>query len=120
MDRNIAKNSAEAAEAALRAVADEFGTTLTYKGGSFSDTSFTPKFEFAVEGASQVEFDRTCFAVGMRPEHFGKEFVFNHRQYQITGINLRAKKYPIKAKCLLDNKTYKFPADAVKRLAEIN
>lgn len=115
MDRALANKINDAALQALQAVADEFGVKLDRKGGSYSSTSLITKFEFADEGADQAEFDALCHVVGLTPEHFGKEFVSQGKRFVVTGINLRARKYPVTADCISDGKSYKFTADSVQR-----
>lgn len=114
MDRATARQISEAAEAALRDVAERFGVTVKARGGNFTTTTFTAKFEFAAEGAGEQDFERDCRMVGMVPDHFGAEFEVNGSIYKVSGLNLRAKKYPVIATKLSDGRSYKFPAETVK------
>ena len=118
MDRASVKLLASAVEKALQQVADEFGVTYTYKGGTFdpSTGTFAPKSEFSLPDSGRRAFERDAILFGLRPEHFGATFVSNGREFRVTGLNARAPKYPIKATCVLDGKPYKFPASVVDRI----
>ncbi len=56
----------------------------------------------------QVNFERNAWSVGVKKEAFGKKFTSNRKQFTITGINTRAKKYPIQG-VTANGKRYKFP-----------
>jgi hypothetical protein len=125
MDRKAVQEISKAAELALREVAEQFGINLTAKGGKFDPTTgtFVPKFEFSVEGASANEWATSVHLIGgnygprqwLHAEDFGKTFTSQGKTFELSGINLRAPKFPINAKCLTDGKTYKFTSAAIRR-----
>jgi hypothetical protein len=102
-------------DAALAVVAEKHGMTFTRAGGRFSDTTYTPKVSFSIVGESGIpaDFARNAQYFGLTEDDYGREFTTYRGTYKITGINLRAKKYPITAECLRTGKGYKFPVSAV-------
>ena len=131
MDLKMAKKINEASQKALETVATEFGLTLSPKSGSYdpSTGTYTFKIEFAEDGADKREFERSVrLLTGARqdgtygqllaPEALGAKFCHQGRDFVLTGINLRAPKFPLQAKCLSDGKSYKFPQNIVRLLPQ--
>tara|TARA_R110000824_G_scaffold6082_6_gene28017 strand:+ start:1589 stop:1954 length:366 start_codon:yes stop_codon:yes gene_type:complete len=102
-------------DAALAVVAEKHGMTFTRAGGRFSDTTYTPKISFSIVSESGIpaDFTRHATVIGLSADDFGREFTTYRGVYRITGINLRARKYPVMAECLSTGKRYKFPVSAV-------
>jgi hypothetical protein len=124
LDRNACLTISKAAQEALQAVAEQFGLNLTMKGGKYDPASgtFTPKVEFSVAGSAGKEWANTVrFLSSNHPaewltaEDFGATITSQGKTYELVGINLRAPKFPINAKCLSDGKTYKLTEAGVKR-----
>ena len=120
-DRATCNAVREAVEKALRPVAEEFGLTLTMRGGSFMATNYSPKIEFAVQGEGGIvmgkeaeSFKVNAFIYGLAPTDLGKSFTYGGQSYTITGLGKG--KSPILAKRVTNGKTYKFPPDVVKAL----
>ena len=118
MDRASVKVLAIAVEQAMKQVAEDFGVTYAYKGGTFDPGTgvFYPKGEFSLPDSGRRAFERDAHQFGLTSEHFGATFVSNGQEFRVTGINTRAPKYPIKATCLLSGKPYKFPASVVSKI----
>jgi len=57
---------------------------------------------------AQVNFERNAMFVGVKKDAFGQKFTSNRKQFTITGINTRAKKYPIQGETA-NGRRYKFP-----------
>ena len=124
IDRKAAQDISKATELALKAVAEQFGINVAIKGGKFDPTTgtFSPKIEFSVEGASRLEWENTVHLLRsnwtdqwLKAEDFGAIITSQGKKYELVGINLRAPKFPINAKCLTDGKTYKLTEAGVKR-----
>lgn len=58
-------------------------------------------------------FDEHCYNYGLKPKHYGKEFVYKAEKHRICGINPRARKYPIKTERIHDNKVFWFEHQVV-------
>lgn len=119
IDRARAKAIHEAAQAALKKVAEQFDVKLTKSGCTYDTDNVSLRVSLDVVGESgrpnkEAEtFKRDCTMYGLEPEHLGATFKHGARTYTITGINPRAKKYPIVVTC--GGKGYKFPSDIVRR-----
>jgi hypothetical protein len=118
-------------EAALKPIAEKYGLLLERKGRTFYRDSLPAGFQFVVatEGADgevldskAKDFQRLAGSFGLKAEDLGKEFISGHgERYRITGLNPRAKRYPILGERVSDGKTYKFGAITVKHgLGRIN
>jgi len=124
IDRAAANEISKATEAALKAVAEQFGINVSLRGGKFDPASgtFSPKVEFSVEGAERLEWENTVHLIRsnwgnqwLHKEDFGAVITANGgKKYELVGINLRAPKFPINARCLNDGKTYKLTEDGVR------
>ncbi len=116
MDRPTVRTISDEAEKALQAVAKKFGLELKRKSGRFSSTSLTTKFEFSIKGQSPqvTEFKKFASLVGLKETDFGKTFTSQGDTFTISGLNLRAKMYPVLAVSSRNGKTYKFNRNDVK------
>jgi hypothetical protein len=115
MDKRQAREIGEAALEEMRKVADRYGMTVEYRGGSFTSSgAFSPKFEFKTRDADRLEFQRVAWQLGLRPEDFGRTFQSEGRTFRVTGVNLRASRLPVLAVEVSTGKTYKFPEAAVR------
>ena len=59
---------------------------------------------------AKANFESKAFLVGVKKTSFGKTFSARGVNYTITGLNTRAKKYPIQAQ-RGNGQQYKFPVD---------
>jgi len=57
---------------------------------------------------AKANFEKNARWVGVKKEAFGQKFTSNRKQFTITGINTRAKKYPIQGETA-NGQRYKFP-----------
>ena len=115
MDRAACAKIATAAEAALREVAEQLGLQVTNRGGKFDPSgTFDPKFTFSLPDAGENQFASTAHLVGLHADDFGKTFQVHGKTFRITGLNLRARKFPVCAVNTTDGKSYKFPTNTVK------
>ena len=127
IDRPFLNKAREHIDKALAAVGEELGVNL-----QLGNCRYTPgeSFTFKLEGLALGEdgkavskeasdFVMLATSFGLKPEDLGKEFVSRGETFKITGLNLKAKKYPIQAEMLSNGKSYKFPADTVCRLLSV-
>ena len=96
---------------ALAAVAAKHGVEFSLGTIRFSDTDLrgTLKCVSADKDAGRKMFERDAFRVGVKKDAYGKTFTSNGKTFRITGINTRAKKYPICAETVNRGDKYKFP-----------
>lgn len=64
---------------------------------------------------AELDFQRLSFLFGLKPEWYGKVFVFKKNSYKITGLTGRGTRYPVIATRLSDGRGFKFGADLIKR-----
>ena len=124
IDRSFLKSFKGDAEAALTVVAEKYGISVSYKGGSYArdGANATLKFEIAAPDAETGEalsreaqdFKLSARAHGFEPEDLGSEFTVRGTVYRITGLKPRRPKYPICADRVSDGKSFKFPVEIVK------
>lgn len=112
-DKVTVRKLAEEAQELLKPLEEKYGIKIKLGGGTFTPGDFTPKITFKVSDADQQEFKRYASLVGLEPEDFGRTFVAGGKTYKLTGINLRARKFPIQAVNLRDGKTYKMTEASV-------
>jgi len=110
-------------EEALEPIAEKHGLTLDQKGRTFYRDSLPVMFQLLVKqededgnalDAKAIEFQKRACLVGLQPSDLHREFQHINDVYRITGLNSRAKKYPILAECVRTGKVYKFRAEMVK------
>lgn len=104
----------------LIAEAAKFNVDVKSLGGNFTEGDVTIKYKFVVKGAVEngttreaTAFKRNARYFGLNESNLGQSFTSGSQTYTITGLNTRAKKFPILARGA-DGKSYKFPASVVK------
>jgi hypothetical protein len=115
-DRPTVRKVSDEAEAALAAVAEKYGMTLTRGNGRFSPDRLTVKFDFcmATEAGAPSDFARKAAMLGLPEDCYGQTFVSRGTRYTVTEINLRRPKYPISGAGPKGGR-YKFTVDTVSR-----
>lgn len=123
-DRKSVAEIMAACEEALRPVAEKYGLTLERQGRTYYRDHLPVKFQLHVaqedaEGnamdSKAKDFVRLAKAYGLAEEDYLAEFRSNGRTFRITGLNTRARGYPVLAEDVRSGKTYKFPVERVKR-----
>ena len=96
------KTVSEAAMKALAAVAAEHGIKLEYRGGTFTDQSFTFKLEAIVDGGERQQkrqvaedFKFNAQFIGLKADDLGREVTIGGKKMKISGYRARASKQPI-------------------------
>lgn len=109
------KNIRADIHAALATVEATYNCKFDLGRITFTDNNFRGKLECnstsdrsgnTINPAEQ-NFDQNRWKIGIAKEAFGKSFRVNGTKYTITGINTRAKKYPVQA-TNPQGATYKF------------
>lgn len=109
-------------EAALQAVANEFGVQIKTKGGTYASdgTSFNLKLEMSVivdgkaVSPAVSDFNRYKDVLEFGFD-LGEQFVsYDGVAYVVSGYKPRAQKYPVLAKSMANGKTYKFTLKEVQ------
>lgn len=101
---------------ALEAVEKKHGVRFSLGNITFSANDFRTRLEcLSTADASgnsvdpdKVKFEKTAYRVGVKKDAYGKTFTSNGKTFRITGVNPRAKKYPIQAVTINRGKRYKF------------
>jgi hypothetical protein len=124
IDRAFLKKFTRDAEKALEDVADLYGITVTYKGGSYDRNGANAKLRFEIAAPDAVTgvalsaevqaFKSLAHVYGLKPEDLGSEFKVRNTVYKITGLKNSRPKYPISAIRVSDGKAFKFPSETVK------
>ena len=114
MDRKTAKLIIAKMTVAANEVAKELGLEANFKSGSFSDTTFSPKFVFSGTDASgrtqaEKEWDLYSESMGLKKEWLGKKY--NNKT--IIGLDMKKRKYPVLLKSARGT-VYKADASMVK------
>lgn len=80
----------------------------------------TFKVTFALQGHDpyEEEFRQFAGAYGLSPDDFGRRLTISGRTYEICGVSPRSPKYPILAKRVGTDSTYKFTTAQVLRAME--
>lgn len=119
ISRDTVEIIASEAEKTLQKMAEDLGITFERGRGTFDPEggTFTFKGEFGVQGSGQAKFARDVRLLGeswLTEDDYMRPFNSNGKTFQITGINLRALKYPINGQEIKTGKSYKFPTESVK------
>jgi len=96
---------------ALASVEKKHGVSFDLGRITFTDTDFRGKLtcKSADPDAGRKIFERDAVRVGVKKEAYGKTFTTSSgRTFRITGINTRAKKYPVNAETVNTKEAYKF------------
>jgi hypothetical protein len=114
-DRPLVRQVSEEAEAALAAVAEKYGLTITRQPGRFSPDRLTLKIDLivATETGAPADYASKAALIGLPEDSWGKTFIASGTEYTITEINLRRPKYPVSGTGPKGGR-YKFAAAAVK------
>ena len=126
MDRGKARFIGEKVMAKLKEIEDELGVTFSRGSGSYDSATYSMKVTATVDNVDgstrtpeMMDFERHASMYGLEAENLGATFTQGGTEYEIVGMKPRSSKYPILAKSFTNGKTYKFPADTVKRLLTV-
>lgn len=123
-DKPTLKQLSPKLEAALEAVAREYGLSVRAAGGTYEQFSAKLKFEFkpvseeaqsAKARVEEAEFRQFASVFGLKPDDYGKSFIVRGVVYKICGLSIGSNRFPVIG---VDGagKRMKFPADQTVRL----
>ncbi len=125
MNRTKCKKLAKEIEAALQPLAAKHGLQIVAKGGKFDDTTYTAKIECSelngdvAQTPERAAFTTQAQTFGLKPELLDTTFEHRGQVFKIVGLRPNAPRYPVVAMRMSDGKRYKFAADAVALLLEV-
>lgn len=108
---------------ALKPLAEKHGLVLEKNAKTYYRDRLPGMYQFIIRvedddgkvlDTKAQQFRDGALHVGLNPDDLGKEFLSRGSRYKITGLNLRARKYPVLAENLSNGKTYKFGESTVK------
>jgi len=121
--RSMVKQLRRDCEEALQAVAERHGLQLRQrKSVTFAPDKCPVPLEFVVvhttEEGDEITpeartFQQRAMVYGLEPDWLHQSFDLNGTRVKITGLNTRARKYPVQVRAE-DGKRYKVPANTVK------
>lgn len=116
MNKQLAQKIGNQIPAALAELAAELGMTVTTAGGTFDSGSLTMKvkFEATTEAGAPANFASHARRIELPGECWGQRVSINGRTIQITGVNLRRRKYPVSGRDVNTGGNYKFTADSIR------
>lgn len=116
MNKQLAQKIGNQIPAALAELAAELGMTVTTAGGTFDSGSLTMKvkFEATTEAGAPANFASHARMIRIPEECWGQRVSINGRTIQITGVNLRRRKYPVSGRDVETGGNYKFTADTIR------
>jgi len=114
LDKTTARTISADALAALQAVADKHGLTVTAKGGTYGGGVFAAKFEFKTGDADAEDYALYAPSLGLPPDGYGAIFTSGGEEYVVDSIAPRSWKRPIICKKVGTDQRFKFTADAVR------
>ena len=126
MNRTKAKIVTKDINEALVSVGRKHNLVLTVDGGTtYSSDSismrikgYEPDDTGTIETDEMKEFKFLSKLYGLKPDDLGREFEYKGRQYKITGLKARRKKFPISVVETETNRMWKFPASIVTKALE--
>jgi len=97
-------------------IEQEFGVSMRVGNVSYADLKATFKVEAVISSIDvrKIDFEKYCKLYNLSASDYGRKFLVNNSEYIISGINVKARKLPIIAKKISDNKEYIFTASDVK------
>jgi hypothetical protein len=122
MNRNKVRLLREALFTALRPFGLEQKISVSLGNASFSSSSVEFKVnlnEVAADGLvlsrEAVAFQEQAPRYGLMSSDLGQTFHSRGKSFRITGLNTRAKRYPINAEDISTGKRFKFASETVVR-----
>lgn len=121
--RDICNEVMKDVKVAILEALKHYGLSAEFNGGKFDAERFTPKINIVVtnnDGSTtsiyEKDFKQYAHVVGLKSDDFNKIFIYNGQKYNISGLKLKSRKFPVIAYNAITKKSYKFNADVVKKL----
>lgn len=106
----------------LEGVAAKHGVKFTYKGSSYNSKNCVFKIEAAIVGDDGVVCNQEREALkqyaslfNLSPTILDKTFISLGETFVVTGLSPRKSKFPVLATRIRDKKSFKFPADTIRK-----
>lgn len=110
-------------KSAILEVLKNYGLSAEFDGGKFDAERFIPKINIVItnnDGSTtsvyEKDFKQYAHMVGLKSDDFNKTFTYNGQKYNISGLKLKSRKFPVIAYNTITKKSYKFDANVVKKL----
>jgi hypothetical protein len=124
IDRDALKTLRVAIDAALESVGKQYGVKLTASGkGHFGGATGDITVDIAtiaqdgtVVTKEVSDFKKYHELFNLKPEHLGAKFTQGRDTFEIAGLSMNAKRFPILAKNVRTGKMYKFPESSISSL----
>ncbi|MCK9447309.1 hypothetical protein M0Q50_10700 [bacterium] len=94
----------------LKDIEKDFGVSMKVGHISYQQLKATFRLDATIASVdvSRLDYEKYCSYFDMPKDSYGKTFISGGTNYKICGINVKARKFPIIAQNLKDNKMYKF------------
>jgi hypothetical protein len=120
LDRQTVRLFRERMQEALDPLGNEIHAKITVGNASYTPGNASFKIEVALVQAdgqtinkSASNFKRMAARYSLAASDLGRQFSLDGKQFIITGLNPRCRRYPILARGRADGKIWKLPLDAV-------
>ena len=114
------------------ATLEQYGLSVKLGNVRYNESGFrgqlvaaVAKSDGIVRTPSQLDFERNCFAWGLKPTDLGKKFKWSKytgfgtgELYTLVGANSRSYKYPLLVSRQYDGKIFKFPIPQTGKLSD--
>jgi len=122
MDKTTVESMRVYLEAALTGFEEHFGVQVSVGNISYSYNNCRIKMDVAeikedgsVSTREADNFKRLANSYGLESNWLGQEFTSGKDVFVLTGLNTRARKFPVQATRKRDGKKYKFPVSRIQR-----
>ncbi|MCK9445938.1 hypothetical protein M0Q50_03500 [bacterium] len=94
----------------LKDIEKDFGVSMKVGHISYQQLKATFRLDATIASVdvSKIDYEKYCGFFDIPKDSYGKTFISGGTTYKICGINIKARKFPIVAQNLKDNKMYKF------------
>ena len=120
IDRQMVRLFRDRMQAVLDSLGHELHAKIVVGNASYTPDNASFKVEVApVQADGQVvdksasDFKRMAARYSLAPSDLGRQFSLDGKQFILTGLNPRCRRYPILARGREDGKAWKLPLDAV-------
>lgn len=118
IDKELVKTLRDELQLAVTKVCARYGMNAEQqKSITYSEDSFNIRFTIS-NGEVDIkrkDFVKNCFTYGLSPKHYGETFKQEGKIYTITGINTRARKYPVET-TTNEGKSVRFMAISIRTI----
>jgi hypothetical protein len=121
MDMAAAEAIDAALETGLPAILEPLGVTFELGNRTYypDEGTYRCPITFAIPGSDRLAFERGAALIGLDAGDFGAEFVAQRgsdegERYRIVGLNLRARRFPVKVERVSDGRVLTYTAQGVR------